>query len=284
MLKRTVAYGLNFTYPAGDSAIGQNVARFGEFSPLIAAFLIEHAVEPSGCLIDVGANLGSICLPFALHRPGWRVLAIEASRSIAALLSTNAVSNDLLNVEVVQAAAGGESGLADFPNIGLGESRNYGTLALGGDGPTARTAMLTVDEIAPDDVGLVKIDAEGHDLQVLAGARKVLAQQRAIWIVEADPKYPGSSAPVISTLLAAGYDLYWFFSPWVTPAKVRMVAQISGATFALAGDTNVIALPPGAPNNWGLRRIAHPSETRPGDEAAYPYLERNIEWLLARSR
>lgn len=271
MLDRTIAYGLDFLFPAGDTAIGASLRDYGEFARSISDFLIENATEPGGCLIDVGANIGSICLPFAAARRDWRVIAVEAHRGIASLLSANAMTNRLTNVEVVQAAAGGETAIVEFPNPDLAMSGNYGVLGIGKThSDMAKTLMVTLDDIAPDDVRLVKIDAEGQDANVLRGAPRLLHETRPIWLVEADSNYPGAGASVIATLLDAGYQVHWFFAPWVSNDRLKGRAPANVGT----GDTNVVALPPGVPNRWGLPPVTSPGEARPGAADDYPYLKR----------
>src|SRR5690349_21262673 len=115
MLDRTIAYGLDFTFPLKDNAIGANLALYGEFARPISDFLIEHATAETGLLIDAGANIGAISLPFAARRPNWRVISIEPHRGLSALLSANAVNNRLMNIEVAQVCVGLAPGIVGFP-------------------------------------------------------------------------------------------------------------------------------------------------------------------------
>src|SRR4051794_21513309 len=130
MLDRTNAYGLDFTFPLRDNAIGASLALYGEFARSIADFLIEHASADSGLLIDARANMGAISLTFAAERPDGQVIAVEPHRGLAAILSANAINNRLMNIEVVQAAVGLEPGIVGFPSDPLGTERNFGTLSL----------------------------------------------------------------------------------------------------------------------------------------------------------
>ncbi len=272
MLDRTIAYGLDFTFPAKDSAIGANLAMFGEFARPISDFLIDHAQTKTGVLIDAGANIGSISLPFAAARRGWQVIAIEAHRGLAALLSTNAVNNRLMNVDVVQAAVGAEQHVVGFPSVRLGAERNFGTLSLRStDHPTTPTLMTTLDELAPDGAQLVKIDVEGYDAETLIGAPNLLHKVRPIWLVEAARnQYPETARAVIQTLLEADYQVHWFFAPWTSGHKLK--GRRSGEPGK--GDPNVVALPRGVENRWNLPPVKNADEPHPGTIDAYPYLAR----------
>lgn len=271
MLDMTKAYGLDFIFPAGDEAIGASLALYGEFARPVTDFLIGHASKTEArTLIDAGANIGSIGLPFAKYRPSWRVIAIEAHRGIASILSANALNNDLENVSVIQAAAGATRCIVEFPDTDYSGGGNWGILSLKTE--TDRKApvlMLPLDEIAPANTGLVKIDVEGHDAEVLRGASRLLRQTRPIWFVEAATNHPAEARQVIEILLSAGYAVHWFWSPFVT-----MAASKGRTPTDFKGDANVVALPPGVANDWNLPAVRSADDQRPSDAASYPYLER----------
>lgn len=269
MLDCTVAYGLNFLFPERDSAVGACLRRHGEFARPELDFLIEHA-EEDGVLLDVGANIGAMALPFARARPRWRVLAVEAHRGLHGLLAANALNNRLYNVETLHAAAGAAKGLAEFPATSLADKANFGSLGFGlAAERTEAVRMLTLDEIAPADTRLVKIDVEGFEPAVLEGAEALLARRSAIWLAEASIQNPDSAAKVITIFKEAGYGVFWFYAPFATPVSEKDAPAQTGV-----GDANVVALPPGAPNRWNLPAIADPRERRPGSGSAYPYLAR----------
>ena len=254
MFDRTIAYGLDFTFPAGDTAIGSSLALYGEFARPSVDFMVEqaNAIGP-GALIDVGANIGAIALPFAAQMPDWRVVAIEAHRGLAAFLAANTIINRLGNVEVIQAAAGPASAIGKFPASSLSGFENYGTFSMAeapGDGKEemAPTLVLPLDDVAPPDTRLVKIDVEGYEPEVLKGAQHLLQVTRPVWFVEATAKYPLASATVIQTFLDAGYAVHWFFAPFASASglKGRHPPDLG------RGDVNVVALPPGVANIWNL--------------------------------
>jgi FkbM family methyltransferase len=272
MLDRTIAYGLDFMFPIRDQAIGANLALFGEFARPIIDFLLDHAASDTGRLIDAGANIGSISIPFACMRRQWGVTAIEPHRGLSSLLAANALNNRLTNIDVVQAAVGASRGIVDFPSVSLDTARNFGTLSLADPGPvTTPTLMLTLDDLEPEGVRLVKIDVEGHDADALRGAPRLLHNVRPIWFVEAAiNQYPQTSRDVIQTLLEADYNLYWFFAPWTSShgLKGRRPKEIG------TGDPNIVALPRGAENRWGLPPVIDADTPYPGGTENYPYMAR----------
>jgi len=61
----TRAYDLDFRFPASDTVVGATLRTFGEFSRVELDVLLHLAPQPSGVMIDAGANIGSLALPFA---------------------------------------------------------------------------------------------------------------------------------------------------------------------------------------------------------------------------
>jgi FkbM family methyltransferase len=263
MIASAEAYGLTFQFPAGDIAVGAALRDHGEFAKPEIDFLLDHA-PGSGSFLDVGANIGAIGLPFAKARPEWRVLAIEAHQGLAQLLTTNASSNGLTNVQVFNVAAGARSGTAEYPAYGLDQHGNYGDIGFHRDAPTRTIGMAALDDLAPPDTRLIKIDVQGFEPQVLAGAKALRRDIRPIWIVEA---WTATDA-VASILRDDGYDLYWFYSPFVTHhARVKPAQPTKG-------DTSIVALPRGAENRWDLTPVDPASVNRPTETRYFPYLRR----------
>jgi hypothetical protein len=147
---------------------------------------------------------------------------------------------------------------------------NFGVLGFElGEQPMESVRVLTLDEIAPPDTRLVKIDVEGFEPQVLAGAPRLLARRETIWLAEASSQHPQAAAETIRLFQDAGYGVYWFYAPFVTRNPVRGPTPLGAR-----GDPNVVALPPGVANAWRLPPVGAPGEQRPGNVADYPYLAR----------
>ena len=128
--------------------------------------------------------------------------------------------------------------------------------------------MLRLDEIAPPDTRLVKIDVEGYEAEVLEGASDLLAQKETTWLAEASDHKAEATGQLLETFLAAGYAVHWFFAPFITPRSEKAIPENVGR-----GDANFLALPPGALNLWDLP-VAKPGHERPTRDFEYPYLAR----------
>ncbi len=270
MLATTEAYGLTFEFPAHDEAVGAMLRDHGEFARPELDFLLDHAGTQTGALLDIGANIGAIGLPFAAQRPAWQIVAVEAFGGLAEILKTNVRRNELENVVALHAAAGDRRQMVDFPHVELTARGNYGNLGFSYPATDSRAVqMVTLDEIAPPNTRLVKVDVQGAEPSVLRGAARLRHAVRPVWLVEATKEWWNSALEVIEILRSDSYDLYWFFSPHATPSSPR-----SRPTNPFRGDTGVVALPAGTPNRWNLTAVTDTGARPPVDIGAYPYLAR----------
>jgi FkbM family methyltransferase len=268
MLDTTRAYGLDFLFPMADRIVGASLRQAGEFArPELD--IIDKLMAGGGTFLDVGANIGTMAVPIAARHPGSRVIAIEANRHLAMILSSNALLNRLTNLDVHHTAAGAAGGIVQFPAPSLDSAINFGALSLhsqeGGAAPTESVMVSTLDDIAPADTRVIKIDVEGHEPAVLAGASRLIASKRQSWVIE--HKADEASKGVTQTFLDAGYSLYWLFAPFVTPAAAKQ----SNVPAAVSGDTNILAVPSGDPP-VPMARIISADDKRPGSLDGYPYL------------
>ncbi len=266
VLETTSAYGLKLLVPAHDSGVGLALRENGEFAR-VEVDLIKELLA-GGVLIDVGANIGSIALPAA--SAARLVIAFEANRGFANVLAANTLNNSLFNVSVVHAAVGEADRLARFPMMPVGEVGNLGTSGfhMAGKYPEEVVRMTTIDRIAPDDTRVVKIDVEGYEGSVLKGVTRTLTEIRPTWLVESGED-SAATRGVLQTFLDAGYLVYWFFAPFVTPHPAR------GAPPAkLRGDVNILAVPKEAAQPaWEMKR-AEAGGPRPTHVSDLPYLAR----------
>jgi len=140
---------------------------------------------------DVGANIGAITLLAAQHGSG-RVLALEPSSQNRALLMRNIGANPALaaRIDVLAAGASDEDGEADLGSAGPGaefQLRRPDVAQWADGGATERIRTVRLDTLVANghaSPGLIKIDVEGAEALVLAGAVKLLATAAPVLIVE----------------------------------------------------------------------------------------------------
>ena len=177
--RRTIQTAYGFTL-VGDPAI----AAAGWEGDEIAAFI--SLLETHDVVVDIGANVGIYsCL--AASR-GKKTVAIEPLRRNLNYLYRNLWDNQLRNVEVFP------MGLAQAP--GLGRIYGYGGIAsfLPGWAQARETQstlvpLTSLDAVVNGRFGgkrlLIKLDVEGFELEVLAGAVATLDRiPKPTWLVE----------------------------------------------------------------------------------------------------
>lgn len=132
--------------------------------------------------LDIGSHIGYYAAYLApLVR---RVYAFEPDSRNFTGLSANADASP--NIEIVRMAVSSRNGTASFftgPNSSVGSLDDHG-------GPATEVAVTTIDAFATNhagiDVGLIKTDIEGHDLEALRGMQKTVAEFQPVILTECD--------------------------------------------------------------------------------------------------
>ena len=145
--------------------------RLCEFAEM--GFLM-HFLRQDDFFADVGANVGSFAI-MAAGVAGAKVVAFEPDPGVYAMLVRNVRLNDFQNrIRPVNAAVGRAVGTVQF-SAGLG-TENHVSTAAETDNSIA-TSMTSLDvELAATPATLLKVDVEGFETEVFAGAGKALRQ------------------------------------------------------------------------------------------------------------
>jgi FkbM family methyltransferase len=150
---------------------------------------------PPACTWDVGANIGYWTLFFAgLNPPVSEIVSFEPDATNRSLLQMNIERNGLKNVMVRPCGLSDAVGTAAFHVDGM--TGSTGSLEAGHDfigkhygapRQTTEVEISTVDnELAQGRTPpqFIKIDVESHELSVLKGAERTLAEVRPAMIIE----------------------------------------------------------------------------------------------------
>jgi FkbM family methyltransferase len=168
---------------------------------------LRRTLGPGGVFIDVGCNVGYTALLAAgIVGPSGRVVALDAQRECAAATRVNARLNGLAQVEVLHSAVAGHSGEEE---VIVTQDPLWTRLASVGEHPLEvrrdRVPVTSLDDLATrlnlTAIGVVKIDVEGAELDVIAGMARVLAEQRPFVIAEMHDR----NEEFAQALEAAGY-------------------------------------------------------------------------------
>jgi FkbM family methyltransferase len=180
------------------------------------------------------------CRRAARHRGGCRRqsrLAFEPDAFNAWLLERNLAENGIENVIVDTRAVGAATGIAKLYRY---KSTNYGRHSLATDHGFGSRNVLVTDldgalaaaGFGSGAISLIKIDVEGYEPAVIAGAKETLKRAAAL-IVEYSPDASTaaglSATGLLTDLQAAGFAPYMLLSTGgVVPIRNEELGEFSG--------------------------------------------------------
>ena len=168
--------GFSLAVHLDDRAAAEMVLE-GRYSP-DETRVLASLMDASDDFVDVGANYGYFSLLAATRKgPSISVVALEPNPRLAELITRSAEHNGLRNVTVRSVAAGAARGEAQL-RVDIHSSA---TSALVADADQAVfVEVVTIDDVLisrrPGRRVLIKVDVEGHEGEVVAGARRTLSQ------------------------------------------------------------------------------------------------------------
>jgi FkbM family methyltransferase len=136
------------------------------------------SADPSGVLLDLGANIGMASLWLAKSDSFTQVIAVEPDPNNAALARQNLELNGIA-VQVLEAAIGPKDAMARFE---FNELSNLGKLSENGSLVPMITVGTIIQKFAVTRFALIKIDIEGGEQELFDGPTEWLACTDAIII------------------------------------------------------------------------------------------------------
>ena len=171
--------------------------------------LIRRHVRPGDLVCDVGANKGSYL--YWMARWAGRAVAFEPQPGLAAYLRTLAATVPLRNVAVEQKGVSGRSGVLTLymPSV---DSPEASLEPIEGAQKIDVPVVSLDDYFAPGErIAMLKVDVEGHELDVFKGAERILREDRPFLLFECEQRHlrEGSVLDCFRHLEARGYQ-GWF--------------------------------------------------------------------------
>lgn len=187
--------------------------------------IVRYLVAPGDSVIDVGANFGfyTVFLSALVGKQG-HIHSVEPIPLTHEILSNNVRSLLLTNVRLYDCAISEKDGagtmvIPKWPGSG-GDNFYQASVQSGefvnGHFQEVRVNLKSLDSLFKDHqraVSFVKIDVEGHELQVIRGAKALISRSKPALLVEVsqNPDDKQSSAHVLfDILINEGYDGYWY--------------------------------------------------------------------------
>jgi FkbM family methyltransferase len=187
-------------------------ARFRDQRREIQAIL--GALQPGDVAVDAGAYKGSYLYWMSRAAAGGRVVAFEPQPELSAYLQRASCSLGLRNVTVESAGLSDHRGRGTLSVLGAGTwpGASFESV-VAARGPCRRldVAVVSLDEYfrgEPRRIGAIKVDVEGHELQVFRGAERILREHSPLLVFECEQRNlsQGTVSDVLAHLRARGYD------------------------------------------------------------------------------
>lgn len=189
-------------YP--DDWVGRTIMMFGDLDPKLT-WVLKQLVKSGDHVADIGANFGLISLLLArLVGPTGKVHAFEPNPALAAILGRSISRNNFDNVVTYPFGLGRVPAemILRVPAGNLGAASLVRASAICRD--SLHVIVKPLDEVFDDSertrLGVVKIDVEGFELEVLKGAVATLQSSRPVILFEANNHDASETAEVLRFL------------------------------------------------------------------------------------
>ena len=215
-----------------DTALLAQMIDQGELEPGVRR-LIERLVKPGMTFVDIGANIGMHTVVAGKIMQGrGRIVAFEPLPATAAMLNENIWNNGLSGLCEVHVSALADS--SGERTLFLGKTSGHHSLFPLEEADSGKDHVAvrveTLDEVlsAETHVDLIKIDAEGAELEIIRGASEILrSNPQILMIVEFGASHlqrvGRSVAEWLHVFSALGFD-------W------QAIDDVSGELFHLSED------------------------------------------------
>lgn len=133
-------------------------------------------IPKKGIFLDIGANIGNHSIMFSSYSDNIEVFAFEPFLLNYELLSYN--TKFYPKIHSLKLALGSNEGIV---HVASDNNSNKGGAALSKDGE--KCPVMTLDSLNIENISLIKIDIEGHELSAIEGSIKTIIKNKPIiWI------------------------------------------------------------------------------------------------------
>jgi FkbM family methyltransferase len=190
--------------------------------------------KPDGQVLDIGANLGTFCVPLARKISALEFHAFEPQRIIYYQLCANTIINSLGNVYTYEAGLSNQEADIELEVPDYATEGNIGAFSIDKEvreneyecktsGGKEKMILMTLDGIGFENVRLIKLDVEGHELEVLQGGLETIKANN----------YP----PIIFEA--------WTWKPWYQEKRKALFDYLEGHGYKIEqlGENNLARHP-----------------------------------------
>jgi FkbM family methyltransferase len=199
--------------------LGLRIVCFGEFEGETLTYLRDQFKDKmqDSHFIDIGANIGNHTI--GLQNCFLHCHAFEPNPRTFRLLKANTAEK--ANVTCYSVALSDVAGEADFDLDFVNSGKSHivaselaNTVALNASLIKVKTEKLDIILDPYPRIGFIKIDVEGHEMEVLRGATNILREQKPPLLLEVlASEIHGGRAACLDFLRDIGYDIFQNIEP-----------------------------------------------------------------------
>lgn len=172
--------------------------------------MLQDLVGTGQTAIDVGANFG--IWSYKLSKLFQKVEAFEPLVECTAEIKAFGA----ININVHDVALSSAEGFNELHiSIAKGRLRHgYATFGnVAGEHRTILVPVRTLDSYNFSNVAFIKIDVEGHELEVIKGAETTIAREKPVMLIEIEQRLLTFAMDiVIEKVLGFGYEAFFLYS------------------------------------------------------------------------
>jgi FkbM family methyltransferase len=184
-----------------NSHIDRQVICNGLFASSVLKTVISHTL-PETCIIDIGANVGTISIALSLLFPSSDIHAFEPNPYAQKRLRQNLLLNNINNLKIHQQALGSSHEYLDFHHYDdvsgdIGLSSFIESKRLPSKAHVKSVEIKTLDSFEKEflkPVSVIKIDVQGFETEVIKGSHNLIHRHRPVIILEHEDNNLASKA------------------------------------------------------------------------------------------
>ncbi|MFC0385855.1 FkbM family methyltransferase [Muricoccus vinaceus] len=213
MAQAQTRYGLMRLPDFEGDMVSRFLHQYGEWAFEEARFIARN-VQPGVHLLDIGAYVGTFGLGVALEQSLGKISFVEANLKVIPALQANIDANCNIPSTVTQAVV---TSSKDLPRIAHFQEGNLSSMSfIQQDGVKAEIdtpRVISLAELRTElgDFGVIKIDAEGMELDILRSDPDGLCQPGVIFWLECNER--PESLELAKAVLDEGFAVYYFAFP-----------------------------------------------------------------------
>lgn len=174
------AEGFNFCTLKNDTCVSDSLRQNRIFEKFLVAFL-SKIVNPDKNMLDVGSNIGVWSIVYSTIIRG-NIYAFEPQEKIFDCLIKNIRLNQCANIIPYNFALSDKK-TNYLMNASYDENNNFGAFRICAEGSLSIHSEIG-DSLNLTNIGFMKIDVEGHELQVLKGLSNTIQESKPLLLIE----------------------------------------------------------------------------------------------------